>query len=227
MCDTETSTHWFTSPYTTLHTESAMYGQSHIRFNILLGWCCLLSGAVMIMAMVLATGIHNKSPSNELGSTEAPAPYSQERALTSTRSPFAQTSTNHIHLVSGPEKDNETSWQKGQMCFCKNTSLLLEDNRVKITVGGFYYIYVQVSFKHVNKGTVTVIANEKTSKKMTRKLIEAQQHSPGTVSMSGVIHLSKDDSVNLVIRFIEPMHLLKDESQTHWGLFLFARQGDY
>ncbi|KAL7849190.1 hypothetical protein SRHO_G00208130 [Serrasalmus rhombeus] len=194
MCDTETSTHWFTSPYTTVHTE-----------------------AFSQQCTVKAT-------------SETPAPllsYSQGRDLpTGTRSPFAQTSTNHIHLVSGPEEGNETSWQQGQMCFCKNTSLLLKDNRVKITVGGFYYIYAQVSFKQVDKGTVTVIANENILDKTPRKLIEAQQHSPGTVSMSGVILLKKGDSVKLAIRF-KSMLLLKDESQTHWGLFLFARQQDY
>ncbi|KAL6471510.1 hypothetical protein MHYP_G00201600 [Metynnis hypsauchen] len=171
-----------------------------------------------------STGINNKSPLNgtQQGSTEAPTTfaYTQDH-LTSTRSP----STNHIHLVSGPENGNETSWQQGQMCFCKNTSLLLEDNRVKITVGGFYYIYAQVSFNQVDKGTVIVIANEKTDNKMPRKLIEAQQHSPGTVSMSGMILLKKDDSVNLLIRS-KSMLLLKDESQTHWGLFLFAKQED-
>ncbi|XP_017562655.1 lymphotoxin-alpha isoform X1 [Pygocentrus nattereri] len=210
-----------------------MYGQSHIRFNILLGWCCLLSVAVLVMAMVLATGINNKSPSNGMqqGSTETPDPFSYSQVIdlpTGTRSPFAQTSTNHIHLVSGPEQDNETSWQQGQMCFCKNTSLLLKDNRVKITVGGFYYIYAQVSFKQVDKGTVTVIANENIPNKTPRKLIEAQQHSPGTVSMSGVILLKKGDSVKLAIWSLnKSMLLLKDESQTHWGLFLFARQQDY
>ncbi|XP_017562656.1 lymphotoxin-alpha isoform X2 [Pygocentrus nattereri] len=208
-----------------------MYGQSHIRFNILLGWCCLLSVAVLVMAMVLATGINNKSPSNGMqqGSTETPDPFSYSQVIdlpTGTRSPFAQTSTNHIHLVS--EQDNETSWQQGQMCFCKNTSLLLKDNRVKITVGGFYYIYAQVSFKQVDKGTVTVIANENIPNKTPRKLIEAQQHSPGTVSMSGVILLKKGDSVKLAIWSLnKSMLLLKDESQTHWGLFLFARQQDY
>ncbi|XP_036420225.1 lymphotoxin-alpha isoform X2 [Colossoma macropomum] len=135
MCDTETSTHWFTSPYTTVHTESAMYSQSHIRFNLLLGWCCLLSVAVMIMAVVLATGISNKSPSNgkQNESTDAPASFDYSRG--------PHFATNHIHLVSG--EGNGTSWQHGQMCFCKNTSLLLQDNRVKITVGGFYYIYAQ------------------------------------------------------------------------------------
>uniref|UniRef100_A0AAR2K6B5 THD domain-containing protein n=1 Tax=Pygocentrus nattereri TaxID=42514 RepID=A0AAR2K6B5_PYGNA len=193
-----------------------MYGQSHIRFNILLGWCCLLSVAVLVMAMVLATGINNKSPSNGMqqGSTGfinglkclVGPPYTNIR----------------------PEQDNETSWQQGQMCFCKNTSLLLKDNRVKITVGGFYYIYAQVSFKQVDKGTVTVIANENIPNKTPRKLIEAQQHSPGTVSMSGVILLKKGDSVKLAIWSLnKSMLLLKDESQTHWGLFLFARQQDY
>lgn len=110
-------------------------------------------------------------------------------------------------------------------CFCVNTSLLLDRGRVNVTVGGFYYVQAQVTFRATtgqNKdGKITLIANENVLHKKPRKLSEADQNGTGSVFMANVIRLDEGESVQLIIS--GSMTLLRDESQTYWGLFLLTR----
>lgn len=120
---------------------------------------------------------------------------------------------------------NEKSWTHSSSCFCKNTSLILEDGLVKITTGGFYHTYVQVTFflNKAQEGTVTLVANENVDGKSARKLSEAE-HANGVVSMSGVIRLRHGDSVKLNIS--PDSEILREASKTYWGLFLLAKRND-
>ncbi|XP_072547843.1 lymphotoxin-alpha [Salminus brasiliensis] len=197
-----------------------MNSQSHIRFNIMLGWCCLLSIAVVIMAIVLSTTISHCPDREKNNRSTEPFSPTFERIQGSS---FGQASTNHIHLVSG--SDAHITWVKSQSCSCQETSLLLQNSTVTIQVGGFYHIYAQVTFlkKEVTDETVTLVANKNVKGRMVRKLSEAHHHGSGTVSMSGVIHLRRDESVTLEF---ESKFFSKQGTDTYWGLFLLARQED-
>ncbi|KAG7321692.1 hypothetical protein KOW79_014550 [Hemibagrus wyckioides] len=133
-----------------------------------------------------------------------------------------QSSVNYIHLVWG----NETSpWRHSSLCFCPNTTLLLQNDLVEITTGGFYQTYAQVTFidKEKEEGTVTLVANENVPGKAARKLSEAE-HRGGTVSMSAVIRLKNGDRVKLHIK--PPSLILRDPSKTYWGLYMLDKQKD-
>ncbi|KAI4884226.1 hypothetical protein NFI96_011597 [Prochilodus magdalenae] len=188
--------------------KSGMHSQGHFRFTLMLGWCSLLTVAVVIMAVVLATGINTKGFSNRTENQSTGAPGSL--------------------LAFSQGRKNGTYWQQSQMCFCKNTSLILQDNLVQITVGGFYYIYGQVSVKNVTlnevKTKIALVANSNIEGKKLRNLIEADRIGPGTMSISSVIQLHKGENVNLTITITNSTALLKGESQTFWGLFLFTKQ---
>lgn len=118
---------------------------------------------------------------------------------------------------------NETSpWRHSSLCFCPNTTLLLQNDLVEITTGGFYYIYAQVTFidKETVEGTVTLVANENVPGKAFRKLSEAE-HRGGTVSMSAGIRLRNGDHVKLHIK-PHPL-ILRDPPKTYWGLYMPAK----
>lgn len=121
-------------------------------------------------------------------------------------------------------------WKRSSSCFCDNTTLLLENDSVKIKTRGFYHIYVQVTFiPHNNKTqerTVTLVANKNVPSKTPRKLSEAASETEAeTVSMSGVFYLNDGDSVNLDIS--PASEILRQPSKTYWGLFLLAKRENH
>lgn len=120
---------------------------------------------------------------------------------------------------------NKTSpWRHSSLCFCSNTTLLLQKDLVIISTEGFYYTYAQVTFREKEgEGTMTLVANENVPGKAVRKLSEAE-HGGGTVSMSTVILLRNGDSLKLKIS--HQSLILRDTSQTYWGLYRLAEQKD-
>ncbi|KAM9469514.1 lymphotoxin-alpha [Clarias gariepinus] len=127
-------------------------------------------------------------------------------------------SVNHIHLV----WDEDQSWKPSSTCFCENTSLILNNGSVNITIGGFYHAYAQVTLVNLvnnRHGTVTLVANE--DGKRARKLSEAD-YGNGSVSMSGVILLRSGYKVRLNIE----SQIRRDPSKTYWGLYLLNKLKD-
>lgn len=124
--------------------------------------------------------------------------------------------------------DDEKSWKQSQLCYCENTSLRLRNNSVQITAGGFYYIFVQVTFTknpgldNTGEGTVILIANENVDNK-SRRILSKGEHGEGTVSFSTVINLLRDETVELNIS-LGSLVLLVNEPQTYWGLYLLHKQ---
>lgn len=119
---------------------------------------------------------------------------------------------------------NGTPWKHSLLCFCDNTSIVLQNDSVRITTGGFYHIYAHLTFtdKDVD-GTVTLVANENVHDKIPRKLSEADRKN-SMVSMSGVFRLRNGDSVKLNIS--PTSKILQEHSKTYWGLFLLAKGDD-
>lgn len=122
--------------------------------------------------------------------------------------------------------DEDQSWKPSSTCFCENTSLILNNGSVNITIGGFYHAYAQVTLVNLlnnRHGTVTLVANEGVDKKKARKLSEAD-YGNGSVSMSGVILLRSGYKVRLDIEF--ESQIRRDPSKTYWGLYLLNRLKD-
>ncbi|XP_047676684.1 lymphotoxin-alpha isoform X2 [Tachysurus fulvidraco] len=190
-----------------------MHNHSY-KFSFLVGWCCLLSISIVIMVAMIANGSNQwKEPP-----AEGVAPKDNAHIAKTYADP-GQSSVNHIHLVWG----NETSpWRHSSICFCSNTTLLLQKDLVIISTEGFYYTYAQVTFTGKESHEVTLVANENVPSKAVRKLSEA--HGGGTVSMSTVILLRKGDRLKLKI--LQPSSIIRDTSQTYWGLYRLAEQKD-
>ncbi|XP_062873050.1 lymphotoxin-alpha [Trichomycterus rosablanca] len=202
-----------------------MHNPGHLRFQIMVGWCCLLSLAIVIMTVVIATGTNSQNKKEIVGMaglTGAPLGPDLRKGPS-----LGQSAVNHIHLVLGP---NEKSWEPSQLCYCENTSLHLQNNIVQITAGGFYYTFAQVTFtentekRNSEEGTVTLIANENVLGKRPRTLSEVE-NGHGTVSISTVIKLESGDSVRLNVSS-RSLVLLKEDSKTYWGLYLLDNQND-
>ncbi|KAK2831610.1 hypothetical protein Q7C36_016696 [Tachysurus vachellii] len=176
-----------------------MHNHSY-KFSFLVGWCCLLSISVVIMVAVIAKG------SNQWKETPSEGVAPEDNA--------------HIEKTYA---GNETSpWRHSSLCFCSNTTLLLQKDLVIISTEGFYYTYAQVTFMEAHKGTMTLVANENVPGKAVRKLSEAD--GGGTVSMSTVILLRNGDSLKLNI--LPQSLILRDTSKTYWGLYRLPEQKD-
>uniref|UniRef100_A0A8B9HB90 THD domain-containing protein n=1 Tax=Astyanax mexicanus TaxID=7994 RepID=A0A8B9HB90_ASTMX len=199
-----------------------MPGQSHIRFNLMMGWCSLLTISVVIMAIILATTIKNQDSTSKKTNRSTEVSSSNPTVFRKqTGSHSDQPSANHIHLVSEPTTQ---TWMASESCFCQNTSLILQDSTVTIKVGGFYQTYVQVTFpeQKTEAGSVTLIANENRDGKTPRKLSEVQYNKDTkTITMSTVIHLESGETVKL--DFPKSIVFSHEESDTYWGLYLLKK----
>ncbi|XP_060753961.1 lymphotoxin-alpha [Neoarius graeffei] len=196
-----------------------MHNQSY-RFNLLVSWCFLLSISIVIMVAVIATGSNqNRETVEKVNDTGHDA--STFESLRASR----PSSVDHIDLVRAG--NSKTSWTLSSSCFCDNTSLLLQNDSVLIKTEGLYHTYAQVTFidsepSKSTTGTVTLVANDHVNGKTVRKLSEAE-HARGTVSMSRVILLRKDDRVKLNIS-PDSLILSREPSKTYWGFFLLKKQ---
>ncbi|XP_076832928.1 lymphotoxin-alpha isoform X2 [Brachyhypopomus gauderio] len=189
--------------------------QGNIRFKLMIGWCGLLSVAMVIMAVVLATGTNLRGQ----GANEKDSSTENHSSPAAVKGPsFGQTGTTRIHLTYITDRWDSSSTK---------SSIILQSNGVKVTAAGLYYAYAQVTFikkKTEGEETVTLIMNEKPGTQ-ARKLMQAQKHGIGTVSMSQVIELMQNDTVNLIISN-SSMIFSNEVSKTYWGLYLLNQEKD-
>ncbi|XP_057207695.1 lymphotoxin-alpha [Triplophysa rosa] len=193
-----------------------MTGSNHPRFRLLIGWCCLMSAAILIMTAFLAI---TKKELNTC--SEAVTPHNDKQK----GFPPGQ-SVSYIRLI----WDDQKSW----ICSspCENSSLSLESDALKIKVNGLYYINAQVSFTNTDKSkanqskqegkeTVTLLRNKRDGKSK-KKLTEVIRYEEGSVSINRMVYLTAGDSISLIIP--QSMTLLKNEWETYWEIFSLSNQ---
>ncbi|XP_035390210.1 lymphotoxin-alpha [Electrophorus electricus] len=197
--------------------------QGNIRFSLLLGWCSLLTFAMVIIAVVLATGTTFRGQQRSMGEDNL-----TENILPSTASfrgsPTGQPLTDHIHLI----YDVKNTWKPSSFLSDKSSFITFQNNLVKVKAAGIYYAYAQVTFLHRKadgEETVALVMNENIPDVKPRKLMEAQKHGIGTVSMSKVMKLMENDCVNLIVSNTS-MIFSHEISNTYWGLFMLAKMED-
>ncbi|XP_030638881.1 lymphotoxin-alpha [Chanos chanos] len=218
--------------------------QSQPRFHLLLGWCFLLSVAVVTMAVVLVMKTNGPQTKGEvmLGrknlskvlqpevattqklkanrSVEKAKAFYGENGYVSAKA-VNYTDSCQIHRC------DRNSWTEDPSCAVGKCSLLYQNNSVNITTGGLYLFYAQVTFSQdqntasSRECTVTFLRNTQGTE--IRKLSEATQHNKGTLTMFRVFPLVKGDSVTLDI---SDSSVRYSDEYTYWGLFLLREQDD-
>lgn len=112
---------------------------------------------------------------------------------------------------------------------CKNGSLSLNNNTVKIATSGFYYIHAQATFtagrptlqEQTKKPKVTLIRNKGPATQV-RILSEVTCSGPGTLTMIRLFQLTEGESISLNI---EPESLLLsiEAHHTYWEILLINK----
>ncbi|XP_056330298.1 lymphotoxin-alpha [Danio aesculapii] len=196
-----------------------MTGQSNPRFRLLIGWCCLMSSALLTMTVYLATSSIKQSETNTTTSGHLNSAGLQEKRVQNSELPALDV-YDYIRLL----KDKEKIWICTQPCESK--TLKLNNSSVEIAKSGLYHIHAQVSFKRQEKTQET----KKTSQKNTinliknkglgaqKKLSEVISFEPGTLRLIRLVKLKEGDSISLDIT--QSMSILEDEYHTYWEIIL-------
>uniref|UniRef100_A0A672KZL4 Lymphotoxin alpha (TNF superfamily, member 1) n=1 Tax=Sinocyclocheilus grahami TaxID=75366 RepID=A0A672KZL4_SINGR len=176
-----------------------MTSASHPRFRLLIGWCCLMSSALLIITVYLAeTRWREKSQTSTTGKEE----------------------TNSTGFDTNGKTDQRIDSKEIWICHpCKSSSFSLKNSTVEITVSGLYYFHAQVTFQNVNKmsdlATVT-LHKYKGPGTQERILSKVKHYGPGTATMICLVELKNGDSISLEIDPIN--NISRQDSDTYWEI---------
>ncbi|XP_050985790.1 lymphotoxin-alpha isoform X2 [Labeo rohita] len=178
-----------------------MTGSNHTRFRLLIGWCCMMSSALL---------------SGSPGKSNSPASSGKtDKQIDTWRD---QSFNDYIHLI----RDREKTWICSEPC--TNSSLSLKNATVELTVSGLYYIYAQVYFKstdHKQLANVTLLRKEGPGIQ-EKRLSVVRRNGPGSLTMSCLIQVVDKISISLNI---EPITFLSGEYyDTYWDIILLKNK---
>ncbi|XP_051521718.1 uncharacterized protein LOC127422324 [Myxocyprinus asiaticus] len=208
------------------HEVTKMTGSSNPRFRLMIGWCCLMSAALIIMTVILATktGCHNEHNTNKTANRyKEHSSKENDTPLKDQMIGFlpGQSFKDYIRLISDSVGDSQKSWICSPTPLCDSSSFSLNNSSVEIKTSGLYYIHAQVGFdlsqrhNQVTKKpeTITLVKNGK------RKLSEVKRYEAGSVSMIRIVQLKEGDSIGLDIQ-VASMILSTEDSHTYWEILL-------
>ncbi|XP_059389784.1 uncharacterized protein LOC132123226 [Carassius carassius] len=200
-------------PFSPSQLVTEMTGSSHPWFRLLIGWCCLLSSALLIVTVYLAN-LHKKS--DVTGNKESNT--TENNGKTEQRIDFVHGPSviDYIRLI----RDKEKPWLCPKPC--ESNFVSLESSTVIVRVSGLYYFHAQVYFKQIPQTnevpTVTLIKNKGNGTEF-RKLSEVKGNGPGSLTMIRLVKLYEGESISLNINHING--LSGDDYDTYWEIILF------
>uniref|UniRef100_A0A8C1KUI9 Lymphotoxin alpha (TNF superfamily, member 1) n=1 Tax=Cyprinus carpio TaxID=7962 RepID=A0A8C1KUI9_CYPCA len=175
-----------------------MTSSSHPWFRLLIGWCCLMSSALLIMTVYLANFETNLVALSDFW--------------------HGPSFSDYIRLI----RDKEKTWICSKPC--ESSFVSLENSTVVVTVSGLYYFHAQVYFKQITQTnempTVTLIKNKGPGTEL-RKLSEVKRNGPGSLTMICLVKLNKGDSISLNINHING--LSGEDYDTFLEIILFNK----
>ncbi|XP_065136148.1 lymphotoxin-alpha isoform X2 [Paramisgurnus dabryanus] len=195
-----------------------MTGSNNPRFRLLIGWCCLMSAALLMMTVFVAI---KKQPNTNTTVNCMP----DRDPLKG--SPPGQSFKDYIRLI---KADDQKSW----MCSfpCENSSLALKKNiSVEITISGLYFINAQFLFtksrtqnpENKKREISAILLRNQVHGKGEKKLSEVKRHEEGSVSLIRMVYLKNGDSIRLDVQ-PHSMELTTDEYNTYWEITLLSNQ---
>ncbi|XP_067220495.1 lymphotoxin-alpha [Chanodichthys erythropterus] len=199
-----------------------MTSSNNPRFRLLVGWCCLMTSALLIVTVYLAIEHLQKThdtTGNKSNSTE------NSKTDQQIGSPYDPSFNDYIHLI----RDLKKNW------ICSDSRqrsfLSLNNGTVNITTSGLYYIHAQVTFQKPSHQSTPKTKNEanfyllKNSGPGTqaRKLSEVIGYEPGSLTMIRMVRLTEGESISLNI---EPGSLVlsSNDYHTYWEILLYNKE---
>uniref|UniRef100_A0A9J8AT32 Lymphotoxin alpha (TNF superfamily, member 1) n=1 Tax=Cyprinus carpio carpio TaxID=630221 RepID=A0A9J8AT32_CYPCA len=190
-----------------------MTSSSHPWFRLLIGWCCLMSSALLIMTVYLANLHKTSSKTGEEQSKDINRKTEQQIDFW-----HGPSFSDYIRLI----RDKEKTWICSKPC--ESSFVSLENSTVVVTVSGLYYFHAQVYFKQITQTnempTVTLIKNKGPGTEL-RKLSEVKRNGPGSLTMICLVKLNKGDSISLNINHING--LSGEDYDTFLEIILFNK----
>uniref|UniRef100_A0A3Q0T803 THD domain-containing protein n=1 Tax=Amphilophus citrinellus TaxID=61819 RepID=A0A3Q0T803_AMPCI len=175
------------------------------KIQLLQVWCGLLTLAVVVMAVRLATT--NLKPA-EVSSWAAHPPAS---AVTISE---AKTLIYYSFIELLLLSNSYPAWKESEPR-CKSRSLVLKENAIYVNQSGFYFLYAQVTFRKEQSGEKRVFLQRTGFLDGKTKLLAEgiyPQSTESSVWVAKIVSLRKNDSVSINIT----AEIRKD--QTYWGL---------
>ncbi|XP_052471837.1 uncharacterized protein LOC128028608 [Carassius gibelio] len=200
-------------PFSPSQLVTEMTSSSHPWFRLLIGWCCLLSSALLIVTVYLAN-LHKKS--DVTGNKESNT--TENNGKTEQRIDFVHDPSviDYIRLI----RDKEKHWICPQPC--ESNLVSLENSTVIVRDSGLYYFHVQVYFQQIPQTnqvpTVTLIKNG-SNVTNPRRLSEVKGNGPGSLTMIHLVKLCKGESISLNINQINDIS--GNDYDTYWEIILF------
>ncbi|XP_067306457.1 lymphotoxin-alpha isoform X1 [Pseudorasbora parva] len=198
-----------------------MNSSNNPRFRLLVGWCCLMTSALLILSVYVGTRPQNKSKSiTEKDKTNLTANQQiNTKPDQLIGSQYGPSFNDYIRLI----RDNEKTWIHDSK---ESSSLSLNNGTVEIKTDGLYHIHAQVIFNGGNRqtknpATVVLVKNKRTNRQ-DRKLSEVMRFEPGTLTMIRLVDLAKGDSISLNIK-PESLRLSNEACHTYWEILLYNK----
>ncbi|XP_043114283.1 lymphotoxin-alpha isoform X1 [Puntigrus tetrazona] len=188
-----------------------MTSANHPRFRLLIGWCCLMSSALLILIVCFAINRKDK-PENEAERKEQNFTVTDGKTDQRIGLYPVQSVSDYIHLI----RDSKEIW----ICHpCKNSSFTHKNSTVNITVSGLYFFHAQVTFQisnpALNTGSVTLLKN-KALGIQERYLSRVKHSGSGTATMICLVELTEGDSISLEIH--PNKSISSNEYDTYWEI---------
>ncbi|XP_056126756.1 lymphotoxin-alpha [Rhinichthys klamathensis goyatoka] len=197
-----------------------MTGSNNPRFRLLVGWCCLMSSALLIMTVYLGTSLHKKSETNKTGNEESNSTETITKPGQLIGSHYGLSFNDYISLI----RDKNETWICSDSC--ESRSLSLNNNTVEIKTSGFYYIHAQVIFDkaihQTKKQARVILLKNRGPATQVRKLSEGIRFEPGTLTMIRLVMLTKGESISLDIQ-PESLRLSIEACHTYWEILLYNK----
>ncbi|XP_055053001.2 lymphotoxin-alpha [Misgurnus anguillicaudatus] len=199
-----------------------MTGSNNPRFQLLIGWCCLMSAGLLMMTVFLAikeqpnTNTTGKEPNQSVNSMSYSASLKGSPPLFK----------DYIRLI---KADDHKYWMCGFPC--ENSSIALKKNiSVEITISGLYFINAQFLFTKSytqnpenRKPLSAILLRNQVHGKTEKKLSEVKRYEEGSLSLIRMVHLTNGDSIRLDVQS-HSMELTTDECHTYWEITLLSNQ---
>ncbi|XP_051718315.1 lymphotoxin-alpha [Ctenopharyngodon idella] len=196
-----------------------MTSSNNPRFRLLVGWCCLMTSALLLVTVYLATSWQKKDDMKKNEDSNSTETNTKTAQLIG--SPFGPSFNDYICFI----RDLEKTWIFSDKR--RSSFLSLNNGTVEITTGGLYYIHAQVTFQKSShqiktNANVFLLKNSGPATK-ARKLSEVTGYEPGSLTMIRMVKLTKGDSISLKI---EPGSLVLSsiDYHTYWEILLYNKE---
>ncbi|XP_073674468.1 lymphotoxin-alpha [Garra rufa] len=182
-------------PFSLSLLVTEMTSSSHPRFRLLIGWCCIMTSALLMLTVYVSISSRKQVK---------PGPIFSD----------------YIRLI----RDDKEPWIYNNKKMNTSKSFSLKNGTIELKISGLYQFHVQVHFKNIVEkqlATVTLLRNEGRGIQK-RRLSEVKRNGPGSLTMIYLDELERSMSISLDIDPIDS--LSREYFDTYWEIILFNNE---